>query len=180
LNPVSGAISGNGTIGWGFTLTNDMNFIKVVLSDFCSGTGNDQFSTPCDTSQLGHYQDFIANYSGAHSVVVGPTATNPGDTTSFMQSFNNMAMTGVGSYTIDNPSAMMGDMVSGQILLEYDLFSRSPNDPSFNARTDTIATSQFVVVTASVTDVPEPGTLFLLGTAFAGLGVARFRRRKQS
>jgi hypothetical protein len=75
----------------------------------------------------------------------------------------------VGSFAI-SPSATIGDQVLGNITLTYDVYSVSPNDPSFNPFVDTLADGLQISHPAQVYVTPEPGTLLLLLTA-ASLGL---------
>lgn len=162
LDPINGEISGDpgDTTGWGFTITNDSDYLVVTSSEFDT------------TSDIGTYTDFI---SSDNFIVVGP---NP-ESTSVSQTFDPVNLTGVGSFTI-NPTANPGDSATGQIVLTYDLFSVDPNDPSFDPDADLISTDNILsadasVVVAGTSAVPEPR-----GIAFIGLvllaGVALYRR----
>ncbi len=191
LNPVNGIIQGNAgqTIGWGFTLTNTTanTWVLVTASGFCQGTGNTAGSlsssncSPTGPNPVGSYLDFV----GPQSPVVGPSSgppdNNPNggpmDMTMLTESFNNGMMTGTGSFTI-KMNALSGLMTIGQLVITYDLYSRSPNNINFDPTTDLISTANFFAPNAEVDVVPEPGTWLLLGSTLAGLGLARFRRKK--
>jgi hypothetical protein len=171
LDPVGGTITGTAgsTVGWGFTLTNlGTDFAVITGSDFCVGT----IASPCGNS-LGTYTDFI----GQQFFVVGPSP----ESSSVSQSFDLMGLTGIGSLFI-NPLAQPGESAIGQIVLSYDLFSLSPNDPSFDATLDTLSNGNFLMAPASVTvttttvPVPEPGSLPLL--TCGSLGVLLLKKRR--
>jgi len=169
LDPTNGAISGmpGATVGWGFTLTNTSDFLVVSSSDFCVGV----ITSPCSNT-LGTYTDFI----GPQFQVVGPSP----ESTSFVEAFNLLAQTGVGSFTI-NAGALPGESVTGEIVVTYDLFSVDPNNPTFDPILDTLSTGDVLTAGASVfvpaaTTVPEPDSLLLLGSGLlAVFGVARKR-----
>ncbi len=168
LDPVSGAITGvaGSTVGWGFTLTNlGSDFAVITSSDFCVGP----ITSPC-SNPLGTYTDFV----GQQFFVLGPSP----ESSSISQSFDLLALTGVGSFFI-NPLAQPGDKAIGQIVLSYDLFSLSPNDQNFNSIVDTVSVGNFLMAPASVTvtkttvPTPEPGSVFLLAIGLAGCLLAK-------
>lgn len=162
LSPANGALTGaaGSTVGWGFTITNSTDFLLVTSSDFCVGA----ITSPCSNS-LGTFTDFIAS---DQFVVVGPSP----ESSSVTQAFDSIALTGIGSFLI-NAAAQPGDNVIGQIVLTYDLFNVSPNDPNFNPIADNISNGNLLTANASVsvptTATPEPGTglLFLSGLIVA-------------
>lgn len=152
LNPANGAITGTAgsTVGWGFTLTNlGADFAVVTGSDFCVGAP----SSPCSNS-LGTYTDFV----GAQFIVAGPSP----ESSSITQTFDISLMTGIGSFNINLGAT---GSVLGEILLTYDLYSVSPNDPNF-LPTDIVSLGNSLTAPASVTvagqAVPEPGSFLLL------------------
>src|SRR3954467_9392729 len=102
-------------VGWGFTLSNSPDWIIISNADFVLDFASNPVGvfTPIITSNF---------------VVIGPSTGN-GETTPWTQSFDNNLQTGVGSYTI-NSFQSSGDFATGQIVLTYDEFSVSPNDPS--------------------------------------------------
>src|SRR5229473_2032540 len=74
LNPVNGAIVGdpNQSVGWGFTISDDTNWLLVVQTGFCSSfnTNGSQF-LPCNNPVPGgSYLDF----SQFNLVVSAPNA----------------------------------------------------------------------------------------------------------
>jgi len=150
----NGNISGNPgtTVGWGFTLTNTTNYAVIDASEY------DITQNAVD----GTYNDFM----GPNFIVVGPT-NGFGDGPTVSQSFDLLGMLGAGSFAI-SPSATIGDFVLGNITLTFDVYSVSPNDPSFDPFADGLAFGQQVSVPAVVNVTPEPGTLLLLLTATGG------------
>jgi len=159
LEPMGGAISGlpGSTIGWGFNLSNTENYLVVTSAAFESAT------------TLGTFTDFI---SASNFFVVGPA---PNASTVWAQTFNATTQTGIGSFTID-PGAAWSSVANGQIILSYDLFSRSPVDALFNPDTDTLSNGNLLTASASVTVVPLPAAVWLFGSALVGL--AGFARRR--
>ena len=167
LIPASGAINGapGATVGWGFTITNNTNYVLVTGSDFCEGA----IVSPCPHT-LGSYTDFIGAFN---FIVVGPPPP-PTESPVVTQPFNLAAMTGVGSFQI-NATARVGDFAAGQILITYDLFRRSPNDAAFNPITDTISNGNLLSAPARVTVTPEPASLGMAGIALLSIAVLKRR-----
>ena len=162
LDPPGGALSGlaGSTVGWGFNLSNDENFLVVTSAAFEPASG------------LGTFTDFIS--APANFFVVGPAL---GGSTVWAQFFDAAMQTGMGSFAID-AGAAAGSVASGQIVLTYDLFSRSPLDPVFNPDTDTLSNGNVLTANASVTvAVPEPETWAIL---LAGIGLLGLSVRRQS
>ena len=154
------------TVGWGFTFTNTSDFALITSTQFCVGSSG--IGTPCALSPLGTYTDF----TGFNFVVAGPAP----ESTSVTQSFDAGALTGTGSFAIS--PAILGGGSSGQIVFTYDLFSVSPNDPSFDPDFDTISVDNQVAAPASlsVQTVPEPAAFLLAAPALALLALLRRRR----
>jgi hypothetical protein len=163
LDPAGGDLVGaaGSTVGWGFTLTNDTDYMVVSGATFDSPT------------PLGTFTDFISTFN---FFVVGPAP----DTMTVSQTFNLGLLTGIGSFAI-SPLALSGAHANGQIVISYDLFSVSPNDSAFDPDADTISNGNLLRVDASVSvpsaTVPEPATLALVSGT---LGVASWLRRRRS
>ncbi len=161
LDPVGGAISGapKAQIGWGFNLGNEENFLVVTSADFET------------TSTWGSFTDYI---SASNFFVVGPAASG---STVWAQTFDAAKQTGIGRFVID-AGTPRGSVAHGNIVVTYDLFSRSPLDAQFNPDTDTLSNGNLLSAAASVTvAVPEPGTwaMLLAGVGLLGVGVRRRR-----
>jgi hypothetical protein len=145
LIPANGIISGTpgSTVGWGFTLSNDLGFIVPSLVVFCEGAFN-----PGCTNTYGTFTDFAAQFQ---TNVVGTTV---------VQTFNNATHQGIGSFAI-NANAPAGAKDIGTIFLVYDTFTCDITNPSCNpvqtGFSQLLSASAEVDVTASA--VPEPTTL---------------------
>jgi hypothetical protein len=168
LDPVGGAISGYAgqtDLGWGFTFFNDTDFALITSSDYVTGT------------DLGTFTDYI---SSDQFVLAGLAP----ESTSISQTFDSGLLTGVGQFVIDG-SAPVGAHSDGEIRITYDLYSLSPNDPSFDPDADLVSSGNVItalasidVLAAPVTSTPEPGAFWL---SLAGLACAAslslFRKR---
>lgn len=154
LDPADGALWGNSgqTVGWGFELFNDENYLVVTSAVF-----------PALLS-VGTFIDYIS----AQFLVVGPAP----ESETVSQAFDPVGMTGLGAFEIDQ-FAPRGALAAGLLTLTYDLFSRSPNDLGFDPETDTISVGNLLTAQVSV-GVPAPAPVLLV---LAGL-VPLVRRRR--
>ena len=148
-----GALTGsNGsTVGWGFTITNAAagQWIEITSANFCTGTSGT--TTACGAPAIGTFTDFISGYN---DVIVGASPNN----TTVTQSYTAASHAGTGSFQITASSGT----ATGQIVLTYNVFSRSPLDPAFDPDTDTVSTDNFLTASASVTVVAAPGEATLM------------------
>ena len=153
LDPVGGAVAGNPgeTVGWGFTLANDTDFLVVTSASF----------VPTPLSAFGSFEDYI---STGPLLVVGPSPESP----SVTQAFSVLLRTGVGAFHI-SPTAK--GPVGGSVVIHYSLFSVSPNDPNFDPDVDTLVPDGTLTARAAVDAVPEPGSFALVGIAALVLGL---------
>lgn len=167
------------TVGWGFTLTStiiDDNgsyvpWLLVNSVDFVPNPG--QFPVGIFTPYM--------TVSPNSSIVIGPDGGN-GEVNPWTQAFNSALLTGVGEVHINSFQAL-GDQVQGRIVVSYDIYRKSPNDPTFDPITDTVLVGQQLFADASVTvadsapsPTPEPVLSGVLGVAL--LAVVRMSRRK--
>jgi hypothetical protein len=164
----SGTASGlpGSTVGWGFSLANGSSDYLLVSNSYFCESGQDPLFTTC-TQSLGTYNDFIANNF---------TLINPGDTAT--QSFDSSSSTGIGNYVISN-SASAGQSDVGSIIVVYDLYTVSPEDPNFDPSADLVPggdmeiSANAEVDVTGISSVPEPGSLVLLGSALVALAALR-------
>ena len=168
LTPVSGMSGQPGaTVGWGFQITNDANYIEITSASFCLSP----VSFPaCTLPTTGLFTDFISFYN---DIIVGPGGTDPA---TVEQPFDPIAFTGIGSFVID-PAAPLGAANVGAIVLTYNVFHEDPNDSGANK----LATDQVLTADASVevaNSSPEPATFGILGLGLAGLATIARRGRR--
>ncbi|MGA2770386.1 MAG: PEP-CTERM sorting domain-containing protein [Bryobacteraceae bacterium] len=165
----TGALSGGpgDTVGWGFQITNDANYIEITSASFCLSP----VSFPaCTLPTTGLFTDFISGWD----IIVGyPGGTDPA---TVEQPFDPIAVTGIGSFAID-PGAAIGAADIGAIVLTYNVFDEDPNDSGANK----LATDQVLTADASVevaSPSPEPATFGILGLGLAGLAAVARRGRR--
>ncbi len=169
--PANGQVFGQpgGDVGWGFTITNDTSdYLFFDNSAFC-GVGGDPFLNSCTGPYDGvtnfgpfgadTYTDFIA----ANLTFVAPNST-------LTQTFDPIAMTGVGEYFID-PSTPVGTLDVGNLFVQYTPFN---GNPLTTGTPDGAETELSAPVQVSVT--PEPGTFTLAAGAIALLAAMRRKR----
>lgn len=162
----SGDISGapGSTIGWGFTITNDRDYIEITSAQYCVNPVN--FPLVCNPSALGTFTDFISQFN---DIIVGPPGGT--DPTSVSQNFDPVLLTGVGSFAI-NPGASIGDGDAGQLVLTYNLTDLDPSDPNKMSLGTDLVLSADASVSVVTSSAPEPGTAGLIFAALAAMAVA--------
>jgi hypothetical protein len=103
LDPTTGIQGGpsSDTVGWGFTLSTDSDYILIDSFEFD------------ETTPVGTFTAFVPPFAAASS---GSPLTEP---------FDNGAGTGVGSYLIG--SVAPGSSSIGDIVVTYDVFDSDPN-----------------------------------------------------
>jgi hypothetical protein len=148
------------TVGWGFTITNDADYAQITSAQYCVKPVN--FPLVCNSSALGIFTDFI----GPSGIVVGPPGGT--DPSSVSQNFDTIALTGIGSFAIDNAAPIgAGDL--GQIVLTYNLTTLDPNDPNAVSLGTDLVFAADASITVSDGNMPEPGTAGLMLVALAVL-----------
>jgi hypothetical protein len=169
LTPM-GSLSGQpgDTVGWGFRITNDANYIEITSASFCLSP----VSFPaCTLPTTGVFTDFISGYN---DIIVGFSGDT--DPATVAQPFDPIALTGIGSFVID-PGAPIGAVDVGAIVLTYDVFNADPNDLGAKK----LATDQVLTADASVevgNSSPEPATFGIFGLGLAGLAAIAWRGRR--
>ncbi len=165
LDPVGGTVAGTpgSVVGWGFTIESPTDFLLIDSFDFVSSDMPD--GTFVDYSQI------------ESTPVVGPSP----ESDIFTQSFDPVAITGVGEFDIAH-DAVVGAVWTGSIVLTYDLYNVDPSDLSFDPTADLVSSGNTtsanaeIDVTAPLT-TPEPSLGWLAGLCC--LTLAAFRRRSQ-
>jgi hypothetical protein len=158
LVPSSSITVAQGSVsGWGFALSNPGGtWMEITSANLCMGSSG--VNTACQPPTTGTFADFISVFN---DIVAGPSPDSP----TVAQNFNLTAHTGVGSFSVP-VGAPTGSAGALQIVLTYNLFSRSPHDPAFDPGADTLATdavlaSPVTVYVGSSTSVPVLGTVGL-------------------
>lgn len=155
LNPGSGAVQAlpGATTGWGFTITPNSNTTISLISSFLENEAN---------SSLGVYTDLIGVEGGPNAGLL--VSTDPIWTEAFSYDSGLGMGTGLGAYQID-PAATLGSTDSGDIRVEYELFSESSLCPACYLGTESIEVPFTVTVGATPAVAPEPNTLSLAAAA---------------
>jgi len=168
-----GALPGNLT-GWGFTITNDANYIEITSSQFCL---NPVDFPACTLPKEGIFTDYISQFN---DIVVGaPGGTDP-DTAS--QGFDSGLLTGVGSFAVSSSASLSAEDL-GKIVLTYDVYDADPNTSTDANQlfTDLVLTANAsVTVGAATVNLPEPGSFFPVAGAFLGLAAWGMWSRKSN
>jgi hypothetical protein len=140
LDPPTGKVGGSpgDTVGWGFTLSTDSDYILIDSFSFLE-------STP-----VGLFTAFAPPTGAASS---GSPLTAP---------FDPLAGTGVGSYRIG--AFPNGSSSTGEILVTYDVFNSDPNLGPANDLFSglEVSASAEVDVAGGAAVVPEPATFPLV------------------
>ena len=170
----SGSIGGlpGQQIGWGFSITNDADYIEITSAQFCLTP----VSFPaCAEPMQGLFTDFISQFN---SIIVGnPGGTLP-DTVS--QDFDAILLTGVGSFDIA-PGAPFYSADFGQIVLTYNVYDADPDgvDGANQLLSDQVllaSAAVFVTDQPVMEPVPEPSSVLLAAGGVLALLASRSRR----
>ena len=166
-------------VGWGFTIeATPVQDGGGTIVPWLLISGVDYVPDP-GIFPVGVFTPFLTVLPELNTVIGGmDDQGNPNPP--WIEDFDNGLMTGIGSYQI-NDFQSPGDQTTGNIVVTYDMFSVSPDDPNFIPEDDTLATGLTMSAPTSVTvtgltDVPEPRTGILLSIAVAGWLVWRRRR----
>ena len=154
--------------GWGFTITNDADYLEVTSAQFCVAP----VSFPaCTTANVGVFEDFI---SGFNDIVVGhPGGTLPNSAT---QLYSLAARQGIGSFDIGVLSLAYTQDV-GVIVLTYNLTDLDPADNNATYLGSGVLVANASVGVAAGVAVPEPSGALFVGALLCGmLGLSRGRR----
>jgi hypothetical protein len=171
LNPTDGALFGQPgqAVGWGFTIVDDTFSLTVAGTDFCTSfnTSPQPDLFPCGNPvPNGTYLDFT-EFNFVQS------APGMADTSQQNFSYNPPCgtlgpCTGTGAFTIDADNALIGTLLRGVIVVDYNLDDGIGGDHFITAPASVLVVSQVV---------PEPGTVSLMGAALAGMVLWRRRAR---
>lgn len=166
LDPASGnltALPGQ-TVGWGFTVDSPTSYFVPTAVNFIPASGDGVF-----TDILGPRLTVF---------VAGPA---PDENPNVSEAFNMSLGTGLASFAV-NAGVALGTVISGNILIDYDLFSVSPNNPSFDPDAHYLGAGPTISLDASIlvdntptSATPEPSAALLLagGLLLAGLRMRR-------
>jgi hypothetical protein len=181
LNPAGGVVSGppGATVGWGFEIYDDTYYLVVAATGFCASFNTASDTLPCQNPinppvAGGTYTDYFTNppYSFIDSA--------PGSPDTSQSTFDPVAQTGTGAFTINNDPTLIGQTLSGYIAVLYNLYSCDPNVCGNYVEETNPANNSldfYAAAPASVDVVPEPAALALTGPALL-LVFLRWKRRR--
>jgi hypothetical protein len=189
LNPSGTQLTEPGQlVGWGFEAWDDTYYLVPVASDFCLSFNTITDALPCQSPPYdanpvpgGTYTDYITNSPFVFFV------SAPGVPDTSQENFS-VGATGIGQFVVNNDPTLVGQTLSGVIVLDYNLFTCNPNDPTTcpdpsAAEVINPANSSydfFVTAPTQILVTPEPATFGLVGAAFLlGRTVRRRAGRKR-
>jgi len=157
--PSSGNVSGSaGTVvGWGFTLSYTGPDFVVLNDSFFTGS-----------TVFGNYIDYLT-LAGAPLYVAGPAP----ESSSVTQDWTPSATPPLGLGEFDLKSVVPPGPISGDIGVDYSIFSQDPNDPNFDPASFISAGTLDVAVQINVVGAPEPASILLIGAAILSFCLLR-------
>jgi hypothetical protein len=167
LTPSSDLSGPPGSVaGWGFSITNDADYIEITGAEFCANPVN----FPCASPTTGTFTDFISAFN---DIIVGPPGGT--DPSIVSQNFDVLAHTGIGSFEI-SPDVPAGASDVGQIVLTYNLTDLDPNDPNAQLLgTDLMLSANAAVTVSAPIPTPEPPTAACMAAALLLFGPVLLR-----
>jgi len=160
LIPSSGTVAGfaGAVVGWGYDVTNPDPSDWVVLTDtFVDGS--------LASGTYGNYVDYIGATTG---IVIDPSSTT-GDV-AFSQ-----GVAGAGEFDIDRFAPAV--KITGDINIDYAVFSQDPNSPSFDP--SSFLSAGTLTAAAEVDVTPEPASVLLMSAALLPLVFGARRRARR-
>lgn len=161
LTPADGEVFGSpgGTVSWGFTITGDATNWLLITSV--------QSASPIE--------DVLSVFAGANSYALAPGLAMPwteSATPGLAVSAGALARFAIPA------GALPGSVISGSLLVTYDLFDANPFANGNFVSSGEFEPLAFRVNVADATGVPEPGTFWVVTVAgLALIGRARLRHR---
>jgi hypothetical protein len=178
LNPSNTRADPGQLVGWGFEASDDTYYLVPVQSDFCLSFNVSTDALPCqpppyDANPVlgGTYTDYITNSPFVFFV------SAPGTPDTSQETFSSGA-TGIGQFLINNDPTLVGQTLSGVIVLDYNLYSCDPTSCGDAVEETNPANNSFdffVTAEAQIQVVPEPATFGLAAAALVLFAALRRR-----
>jgi hypothetical protein len=164
--PSNGVVAGppGSVVGWGFMLSYSDPSDWVVLND----------SNFTGSTVYGSYVDYLT-LTNAPLYVAGPPPEPSTVTQAWSPSLSPSL--GLGEFDI-NSTAPPGTPITGNIAVDYSIFSQDPNDPDFDP--GSFVTAGTLDAPVEIEVAPEPGFLLPIGAALPFALALRLRRRNQA
>jgi hypothetical protein len=176
LNPSDGVVAGQAgqTVGWGFEISDSTNWVVVAASGFCVAFDSSTDTLPCQaptTQPVGNgtYLDYFGD--GPFNFI----DSAPGSPDTSQENFDATAQTGIGAFTIDDDSALIGHVLTGVIVVKFNEYNSDPLNGGNEIAGPCGELDCYAVADASVDVTPEPATVGLFAL---GLGLAAIVRRR--